>query len=103
MDIAAVEEQLQKKRKELTERIEGISQDYRQGRSADSQERAVETENDDVLTELRREANEEIQQIDVALLRLENGTYGTCTVCGEEISIERLKALPYANTCINCS
>ncbi|MEE9492550.1 MAG: TraR/DksA family transcriptional regulator [Gammaproteobacteria bacterium] len=103
MDIATVEKQLQEERNELIKRVESIGQDYRQGRSADSQERAVETENDDVLAELRREANEEIQQIEVALQRLKNGTYGTCAVCGEAIAIERLNALPFANKCIDCS
>ena len=44
----------------------------------------------------------ELRQIDDALHRIENGTYGTCTACGNHISPERLKALPFAELCIHC-
>lgn len=37
-----------------------------------------------------------------ALDRLEDGTYGICEMCGEEISIERLKARPVTTYCIKC-
>jgi len=37
--------------------------------------------------------------IDEALERIEKGTYGKCIVCGEEISYERLEAVPYAKYC----
>ena len=37
-----------------------------------------------------------------ALDRIENGTYGTCEVCGEQISEERLKARPVTTQCIEC-
>jgi len=37
-----------------------------------------------------------------ALKRMDEGTYGICVKCGGEISEDRLVALPYAGTCINC-
>ena len=37
-----------------------------------------------------------------ALKRMDEGVYGTCVKCGGEISEDRLVALPYAGTCINC-
>jgi RNA polymerase-binding protein DksA len=40
--------------------------------------------------------------IDAALERIENGTYGTCTNCGGRIPAERLEARPYATLCIGC-
>ncbi|WP_342542803.1 TraR/DksA C4-type zinc finger protein [Paenisporosarcina sp. FSL H8-0542] len=43
---------------------------------------------------------EEVEQIESALQAIENGTYGICTVCGEDIPFERLEALPTARTCI---
>jgi DnaK suppressor protein len=39
---------------------------------------------------------------DQALERIENGTYGICESCGEEISIKRLKARPVTTQCIEC-
>ena len=43
-----------------------------------------------------------IQQIDVALARIEEGTYGTCANCGRPIPEERLEARPWASLCIDC-
>jgi DnaK suppressor protein len=40
--------------------------------------------------------------IDRALARIEDGTYGTCQRRGEQISEERLEALPWAELCIDC-
>jgi DnaK suppressor protein len=43
-----------------------------------------------------------IAQIDDALRRMDEGTFGMCERCGERIQIERLKALPYATQCMDC-
>lgn len=40
--------------------------------------------------------------IDSALKRIDEGTYGTCVSCGEEIRYERLEATPWASLCIDC-
>jgi RNA polymerase-binding protein DksA len=103
MDISSIESILIEKRKELTGRVDSVDRDFRSGRSADSEERATEMENEAVLTELRREASEELSQIDHAMLRLKNGEYGVCETCGNKINQERLKAIPYAVECINCA
>ena len=43
-----------------------------------------------------------IHQIDAALHSIADGTYGVCEMCGELIGKERLQALPFAKTCIEC-
>lgn len=43
-----------------------------------------------------------IRKIQGALRRIEDGTYGVCEECGEDISIPRLKARPVTRLCINC-
>jgi len=43
-----------------------------------------------------------IKKIKKALARIENGTFGVCESCGEDISIERLKARPVTTQCIDC-
>jgi RNA polymerase-binding protein DksA len=40
-------------------------------------------------------------EIDAALKRIEEGTYGICTKCGKEIAPERLEAYPWASLCID--
>ena len=42
------------------------------------------------------------EAIDVALKRIEEGTFGTCTNCGKTIAEARLEAMPYATKCIEC-
>ena len=45
---------------------------------------------------------ENIRKIELALKRLDEGSYGCCEECGEEISIERLKLIPFALLCRDC-
>jgi DnaK suppressor protein len=40
--------------------------------------------------------------LDDALERLRRGLYGICEECGEEISVERLRVIPFAAYCIDC-
>ena len=43
-----------------------------------------------------------ILKVKKALARIENGTFGVCEGCGEDISFERLKARPVTTQCIEC-
>ncbi len=43
-----------------------------------------------------------LYHIDEALHRIKEGSYGKCHVCGENISMERLRAVPHARLCIQC-
>ncbi|NRA02626.1 MAG: TraR/DksA C4-type zinc finger protein [Myxococcales bacterium] len=43
-----------------------------------------------------------LQKIDQALVRIEEGEYGRCSLCEEEIGIKRLQARPVAMLCIDC-
>jgi DnaK suppressor protein len=52
--------------------------------------------------ELLNMSSETLRNIDRALERLEEGTYGTCEECGLEIGERRLKAMPFARYCVNC-
>lgn len=51
---------------------------------------------------LGENSGELLAQIDAALQRIEEGTYGTCMNCGREIAPERLEATPWASLCIDC-
>ncbi len=44
-----------------------------------------------------------LDEINAALARLDDGTFGKCTNCGHAISEERLKAIPYSSTCVACA
>jgi RNA polymerase-binding transcription factor len=60
---------------------------------------AVERERDLALSAQARAA---IEEIDLAVTKIHDGTYGTCESCGAAIPKERLKALPHAALCVKC-
>lgn len=97
-------------RRQLTERRRALleTQESEQGelRGLQAQDRQREYEEgaqvklaDDVLTTLSESARREVMQIDAALSRLDEGEYGECIECGQEIPIERLRALPFTLRC----
>jgi len=43
-----------------------------------------------------------LRAIEAAIERIDNGNYGICTSCEEEISMARLKAVPWTSVCIEC-
>jgi YteA family regulatory protein len=51
---------------------------------------------------LRVHEEHELKDIDDALKRIDDGSYGKCAFCGIDIAIERLNALPSARLCIDC-
>ncbi|HSB66358.1 MAG TPA: TraR/DksA C4-type zinc finger protein [Anaerolineales bacterium] len=49
-----------------------------------------------------RYIKQRLWQVDAALKRLDDGTYGMCDECGQPINPDRLEAMPYATSCVNC-
>ena len=96
-------QRLEKKKAELTVRLERITANLRRGYEADSKERAQQFENNEVVDALGNEAREEIAKISAALRRMDSGDYGLCIECGDEIAESRLDAYPYADECIDCA
>jgi DnaK suppressor protein len=54
-------------------------------------------------TATARSLTHSIADIDRALVKLDDGTYGICDVCGKEIGAARLEALPAAARCVECA
>ena len=93
-DYAEIAEQLQARLADLLERAEEIEDDLRHPLDADSSEQAVDLADDEAIEGVDNVLRAEIAQIRNALLRIENGTYGTCAKCGSEIGAARLAARP---------
>jgi RNA polymerase-binding protein DksA len=51
---------------------------------------------------LEESAEHVLAEIDAALKRIDDGSYGVCTNCGKDIAPERLDARPWATLCIDC-
>jgi RNA polymerase-binding transcription factor DksA len=60
---------------------------------------SVERERDLMLSASARQA---VDEIDQALARMEDGTYGLCTPAGRRIVVARLEAIPWADVCVDC-
>ena len=56
----------------------------------------------DIMIELIQNGEEGVRNIDTALEKIEEGTFGMCELCAKKINKERLKAVPYAKLCIDC-
>ena len=71
--------------------------------SADSHlgEAAAATLNREIDYTLGENSEQILSEIEAALKRIDDGTYGTCTACGKQIGIERLEAYPWASLCID--
>jgi RNA polymerase-binding protein DksA len=63
---------------------------------------ATETYDRELDYTLEENSEHVLAEIDAALKRIEDGTYGICTNRGEQIPVERLEALPWATLCIDC-
>ena len=50
---------------------------------------------------LEEGVRETLAAVDAALKRIDDGTYGTCEICGKPIGEERLRAIPWATRCID--
>lgn len=55
--------------------------------------------------DLSVDANTEdlLRKVEVALARLDQGSYGICEVCGKAIPVARLEVLPYTTVCVECA
>jgi len=63
----------------------------------------VATETVDVDVEVLHTERSILEEIDAALRRIADGSFGRCTSCGKTISDERLNALPYTPVCSQCA
>jgi DnaK suppressor protein len=103
LDLAAARATLLAERRrlldELGEPIEGPGQ-MTYGSQAAAASQVFEQQRD---LALRERSRVELGRVDAALRAIDAGTYGTCPTCGNPIDPERLEAIPWAPTCIDCA
>lgn len=95
---------LEERRAEIQEKLRAIRSEIPsyQDEVRDSEEQSVTDfaqEMEFALVEMKAQT---LIRIDEALLRVDQGTYGTCDECGEEIAEARLAAVPFALLCRDC-
>jgi DnaK suppressor protein len=105
-ELPEVRNQLLEMLEELNLRLDKISNDVKHTEKPaeqDFSEQAVENENNEVLDALGNSTRDEVEKIKTALSRIDDGQYGICTYCGVSIHPDRLQALPYITTCVDCA
>ena len=100
---------LEERRREIVSAVQGKIRDVRsEGANSpahgvlDAAESSEADIQDDIEFALIQMKAETLTKIDEALRRLDEGTFGYCFECGDEISERRLRALPFAVRCKDC-
>jgi DnaK suppressor protein len=108
LDLQKIRERLQEKEKELQGSIAGLTEAHPTPvdpiEASEGPQDFEETNVDfiEMQQEQSIERNEQalLAEVQTALKRLDEGTYGTCVVCGQPIPEKRLEALPWALRCV---
>ena len=103
IDITAAKARLETQLVELENRQKRISRDLAEPLNRNSSEQALEMEDDNLLRGQAALIAREIASVKRALMRIDNGTYGECVRCGDEIAPKRLEARPEAALCFECA
>ena len=108
MDTKTIRKQLEEEREHLASQqsVGIVDVEENQGGSHTMSQHSADAATDLFLRDrdqaVQRDVEALIDQINAALKRLDNGTYGTCERCERPIEPERLVARPYAEYCLHC-
>lgn len=98
--------ELRRKRVELLKNVDDTKEDLQimgEERESEWTESAVEERQRYLLVNLDEHERESLREIDAALLRIGEGTYGFCQQCNMPVSFERLQIVPTARFCTTCA
>ncbi|MFW6155388.1 MAG: TraR/DksA family transcriptional regulator [Planctomycetota bacterium] len=105
-DIKGLRERLLEKRRELLAHITDISSAVSRSMEGNREnfeppEQAIDTEHIELNAGLYSNQRAELREVEEALARMDEGTYGICLATGKPISLSRLRARPWAKYCID--
>jgi DnaK suppressor protein len=98
---------LEARRRELAQDVQGRmrgarAENVNQRQAVDQSDVSELDTQDEIEFALLQMKAETLNRIDAALRRLDEGSYGNCFECGDEIAQARLRALPFAVRCKDC-
>ena len=104
-DILTLRRELLKRRREILHRLQGLEANWQTlaEREIESEEEAQKADLSTLFEQLDDFERQEIKEIDLAIYKIDEGTYGICDNCGKIISPGRLKTLPTTRFCYQCS
>jgi DnaK suppressor protein len=89
-------------RKRLGMDLEDLAHVKHSSASGDVADAAFDASGEELASTLAELEAKELVQVERALRRLKNGSYGKCEVCSTKIPVARLNALPFSTFCIKC-
>jgi len=89
-------------RKRLGVELDDLSRGKGLRATGDTADAAFDTSGEEIATQLAELEAKELAQVERALRRLKQGTYGKCEACSATIPVARLNALPFSTLCIKC-
>ncbi len=101
--IKQVEKELLARKRELEQELDKLAKEkFDDGQIQDPGDQALSSTMELLKTSLQDAEFAEYQRIELALQKVQDGTYGVCIDCGEEIAEKRLKSYPNAARCLLC-
>jgi DnaK suppressor protein len=107
LDLDAIRDELEARRARDRQRLAVIAERPERGSAVSFGKRIGDGTSEAVsrLTDVRvgETIERALERTERALAKLAEGTYGVCDVCGEPISVGRLRAMPDGVLCLNCA
>jgi DnaK suppressor protein len=103
-DLLLFKEQLEAMKAEINTDVEQTLTEMtsQTGNIPDPNDRATMESDRSFELRIRGRERKLMDKVDEALIRIEDGSFGICAGCGEDIAIKRLQARPVAKYCIDC-
>lgn len=104
-DLETLQNILLQEKKKILRHLEDLTDSSVQEldqQSGDPADMASQEINQSSLQKIGKREKYLLKKIEYTLKKIEDGTYGQCEACGEEISVPRLMARPVAQLCIDC-
>ncbi len=110
IDLAVMRKRLEEKQAEIQQHIATLTGSLAPPADAiqtsydveEREEEAVDLQETDVDQAILDNEKTLLAEVQQALARIENGTYGICSNCGQPIPEKRLEAIPWATLCLTC-
>ncbi len=100
-NLKRVEAELRDVRRQLVSLL-GLREETKVERTADEMDQIQEAESRELAARNLDSLARQLRLVDEALDRIEEGDYGICVECDEEIGLKRLTAVPWAQRCLRC-
>ena len=103
--LVKIRDQLERRRRGLMRALRGdlsLLGELHHDRTGDVLDAAADTIQEELNSQVIESESRELVAINEAIERFDSGTFGVCESCDRSIPLTRLRAVPYATTCISC-